>query len=378
MTEAARVDGWGGWTALKVLATCVLVADMAHSVASVHPLPELSMHLVFGISSILLCWRPRVGALAGAAALALAMFIPPLGADLPLLVIALLVFLPQITAVAVLTLSGSLAAYSVVVSVRHSGDQWFNDAGLRVLLVMLATLAGMAARGFSTQLRRGARRIEQLEEERVLIRVAERQRLARELHDIVAHQLAIISLQSLSHEGSDDPQELGQAMDRVGRAARTAVTELHTLVNVLDVDQRSTFDPQDETADASAVLTELSETLRAEGFQVQSTIPAELADAPRSAQVTLSRVAREATTNILRHADLSGLVRLEVAVGDNLITMALRNRMRDGGASGPLRDHSLGRGLRGLAERVDLAAGKLDVGPRNGEWLVQVSLPRKS
>ena len=380
MTGALRTDGWGGWTALKVLTTCLLIADMAHSVATVQSLGQAStaMHVVAGIAGILLCWMPRVGALAGAACLSLAMFIPPAGADAPVLVIALIVFLPSMGSLGVLAMTGSLAAYSVAVSVRHSGDQWFNDAGLRVVLVILATLAGLAARAFSAQLRLGARRIEQLEQERALIRVAERQRLARELHDIVAHQLAIISLQSLSHQGSEDPQELGHAMDRVGRAARTAVTELHTLVNVLDVDQGNGFDPQDETADAAAVLRELGATLATEGFRVRTSIPAELADAPRSAQVTLSRVAREATTNILRHADPGGVVHLDVKVAEQSITMSLRNRMRRGGGYGPLREHSLGRGLRGLAERVDLAAGVLDIGPRHGEWVVQVSLPTKS
>lgn len=379
MTGTSRTDGWGGWAALKVLTTCLLVADIAHSVATVGTLGQAStaMHVVAGIAGILLCWAPRAGALAGAACLSLAMFIPPAGADAAVLVIALVVFLPRLGNVGVAVMTGSLGAYSIAVSVRHSGDQWFNDAGLRVSLVILATLAGLAARAFSTQLRIGARRIEQLEQERVQIRVAERQRLARELHDIVAHQLAIISLQSISHQGSDDPQELGNAMDRVGRAARTAVTELHTLVNVLDVDQGNGFDPQDDTADAAAVLRELRETLVTEGFRVRASIPAELADAPRSAQVTLSRVAREATTNILRHADPTGVVHLDVKVTAESITMSLRNRMRVGGASGPLREHSLGRGLRGLTERVDLAAGVLEVGPRHGEWVVHVSLPTK-
>lgn len=380
MTRGLRNDGWGGWTVLKVLATCLLLADMAHSVATVQTqgYAPMTMHLAAGLASILLCWRPRLGALAGAACLSLAMFIPPAGADLSVLVIAILVFLPRVSTIGTLLLPGSLAAYSLAVSLRHSGGQWINDAGLRVTLVVIATLAALGVRGFSTQLSRGVHRIEQLEQERVLIRVAERERLARELHDIVAHQLAIISLQSLSHHASDDAQELGQALDRIGTAARTAVTELHTLVNVLDMDQDSAIDPQNATADAAVVIAELADTLRAEGFQVEMSVPEQLAEATRSAQVTLSRVAREAVTNILRHADPAGPVQITVRLADDVVTMVLANRMRIGSATGPLSEHSLGRGLRGLAERVDLASGVLEVGPEHGDWVVRVSLPNKN
>ncbi|MGD8216174.1 sensor histidine kinase [Aestuariimicrobium sp. Y1814] len=374
------MDGWGGWTALKVLVTCLLLADMAHSVATVQTLgyAQMTMHVVAGVASILISWVPRVGAVAGAVFLSLAMFIPPAGADLAVLVIATLVYLPRVSSMGMLVLSGSLVTYSVVVSLLHSGDGWFNDAGLRATLVVIATLAGLAVRGFSTQLSRGAKRIEQLEHERVQIRVAERQRLARELHDIVAHQLAIISLQSISHRHAEDPEELGMAMDRIGTAARTAVTELHTLVNVLDVDPDSGVDPQSATIDASVVLPELAETLRAEGFSVDLSVPEALAGAPRSAQVTLSRVAREATTNILRHADPRGPVTMAVTMENDRIAMVLSNRMRDGSSPGPLAEHSLGRGLRGLAERVDLASGVLEVGPQQGQWVVKVCLPDQS
>lgn len=378
MTRAGPTRRWGGWLALKVLATGYLASDMADSVSRADELGPgaLVLHLSAGVAGVLLCWWPLVGILATVACMSLAMFVAPIGADLSLLVLVPLVLLPRIPRSGMPVLVGSQVAYCLLVSWRHGDGHWLDDAGTRLVVTALATLAGIAVRGFSTQLQSGARRIQELEHERALIRVNERTRLARELHDIVAHQLAIICLQTLGHRASDDPVELGQAMDRIDHAARTAVSELHELLNVMDDDLDAVDShPLAGTADAPAELRALASTLVEGGFRLRLSVPVELAEVADSAQLTLTRVAREATTNILRHASPGGLVQIEVDVQDELVTLAVTNRMRQGGALGPLDEHSLGRGMRGLAERVDLAAGVLEIGPLGPDWVVRVSLP---
>lgn len=380
MTGPRWTFAWGGWTVIRLVACAILLTDAVYAVATIDSmgLGQVVMHLLAALAGIAMCWWPRAGGIAAAAWLVLALAVPPSGADVLLIAIATVVMLPVVPKWGVLPFIGGLAVYGVLVSWLHAGDNWIDESVTRLLILSLALMGGVAVRGFRMQLTRGAKRIAQLEEERVQIRVAERQRLARDLHDIVAHQLAIICLQTLSHKGSNDPQELNQAMGRIDHAARTAVSELHSLLTLLDDQKELAADPHlaGEKADAPGVLHDLAGTLVAEGFRVRASIPSELSEVAESAQLTLSRVAKEATTNIMRHAPRSGLVEITVDVASDWVTLTLTNPMYRDDNPGPLAAHSLGRGLRGLAERVDLATGVLEVGPRGKVWVVRVTLPR--
>ncbi|WP_423924052.1 sensor histidine kinase [Frigoribacterium sp. 2-23] len=221
----------------------------------------------------------------------------------------------------------------------------------------------------------------------------ERTRIARELHDVVAHHVAVIGIQAGAARRTLDRPEIARgALAAVEGTARTAIDELDRLLSVL----RS----RDETAPASvtglADLPELIATTEALGLSVRFQVHGTVRDIPESIGVTVYRITQEALTNTLKHgrasvADVHLRYRersLELEVLDDG-RAPLTARPSEGGpgaeatagsatatARNAPHDTRPGLGQRGMRERVDLHAGELVVGPRRrGGYRVRAQLP---
>jgi signal transduction histidine kinase len=190
--------------------------------------------------------------------------------------------------------------------------------------------------------------------------MGERARIARDLHDVVAHHVSAIAVQAESARLTTDglPEEGRAHFEAIGRTARDALTEMRRLLGVLrdDADAEATRDPQPSLER----LNELVETARTAGTPVTLTLSGTARPLPTGVDLCAYRILQEALTNVRRHAPGAAVeVELEYTAD------ALRLRVRDHGpgASSPDPD---GHGLLGMRERAIMVGGTLTAGPAEG------------
>ena len=246
----------------------------------------------------------------------------------------------------------------------------FAIAGIEVVPLLLLTVAPWAA-GRLVRSRRElidtlAERNRQLEAEREAVAALavrrERARIARELHDIVAHHLAVMVIQAGA--GRLAAPDDGARFAGIRDAGNEALAELDRLVALLQTD---------EAAARPRALETLLGQARAAGLELDyEPLPEGVRVAP-AVEDGAYRVIQEALTNAMKHA-AGSVVRVRLAVRAG----ALEIDVRDGGAvvPSPLAASGLGLGLAGMRERVEALGGALDAGPRaDGGWRLQARLP---
>lgn len=200
------------------------------------------------------------------------------------------------------------------------------------------------------------------------LRRDERASLARELHDLVGHNLASISLQLEAADGSDDVEELTVALKAVRRYTSNAVEELRELVQLLRDSRQSDHGTDEKLPD---LLVRLTTTLREAGFEVDVEGSELLEDLAQVQSAFFRYFMLEATTNILRHAQRRSAceVRVRLVAEPTGIQVTFRN------AVGNEPPSSAGVGLQGLRERVAQVGGELTADRHAGQWVLSASLP---
>ncbi|WP_328930245.1 sensor histidine kinase [Streptomyces sp. NBC_00190] len=250
----------------------------------------------------------------------------------------------------------------------------------------MAAAAGDAVRSrraFVDAIRERAERAERTRDEEARRRVAEeRLRIARDLHDVVAHHIALVNVQAgvAAHVMDKRPDQAKEALAHVRDASRSALNELRATVGLL----RQSGDPEapTEPAPGLSVLDELVDTFRHAGLPVEVIVQLGRADGPLPAAVDLAayRVVQEALTNVRKHAGPGARAEVSVVrVGTSVEVTVLD----DGGAppadpadSAPEPDDSGGHGLLGMRERTGALGGSCFAGPRyGGGYRVHAILP---
>jgi signal transduction histidine kinase len=232
--------------------------------------------------------------------------------------------------------------------------------------------------------RRHARAIELAERARLLeteheMRVAaaladERSRIARELHDIVAHCVSVMVVQAGASEALLDrsPERAREPLQAVQETGREAIAELTRMLGLL----RGGGDSEYELAPPAGVaeLPELVERLTIAGLHVQLTLSGEVRPLPPGVDLTVYRIAQEALTNVLKHAGHGATARVELRYLPATVEIEVVN---DGTAGGV--PSGSGQGLIGMAERVSVFGGSIQAGIRpEGGFRVFVALPMES
>ncbi|MFA1544100.1 sensor histidine kinase [Actinomadura monticuli] len=198
----------------------------------------------------------------------------------------------------------------------------------------------------------------------------ERARIARELHDVVAHHMSVIAMQAEAapYKIPDLPDAARQTFGVVRDAAREALTETRRVVGLLRADDEGA-----ERAPQPGLerLDDLVAAARRSGLSVATVVAG--VPRPLNAGVDLSayRIVQESLSNASRYAPGSR-VHVEVKYGPEALSVSVTD---DGARSTPEESQGGGHGLVGMRERVTMLGGRLDAGPRDGGWSVTAELP---
>jgi signal transduction histidine kinase len=241
-------------------------------------------------------------------------------------------------------------------SLLAAGAIWFVADSVRERRRYLAGLAEQAAQRQRAEAERSRQAVRE-----------ERVRIARELHDVVAHSLGVVTVQAGVGRriGAAAPAEALRALRAVEVTGRSALEELRRILGLLRDDdaQRPSLAPAPGIGD----LAELAEVVRAAGTPVSLAVTGDVAALPPAAGLTVYRIIQEALTNVVKHAG-GAAAAVRVAAGPDGVRIAVRN---DGcpHAPGPvLADPAVAgqHGIVGMRERAAAFGGTLDAGPRPG------------
>ncbi len=257
---------------------------------------------------------------------------------------------------------------------------WYAQENLAIFAwTGIGATAGDAVRSrraFVAAIRERAERAERTREEEARRRVAEeRLRIARDLHDVVAHHIALVNVQAgvASHIMDKRPDQAKEALAHVREASRSALNELRATVGLL----RQSGDPEAPTEPAPGLdrLDELAGTFRSAGLQVEVARADQGTTLPAAVDLAAYRVVQEALTNVQKHAGPEAKAEVSVVrVGPNIEITVL-----DDGAGDDETVEGSGHGLLGMRERVTALRGTLTTGPRyGGGFRVHAILPLKS
>lgn len=244
-----------------------------------------------------------------------------------------------------------------------------------VPLTLVLLLPGLVLRALSAQQELDRVEIAAGQERTAHALEQQRLELARELHDIVAHDLTLIAMQARSGAYSRDPETMKEALDVVGDSSRAALKDLRRLLGIMRVEPGAGL-AQDSSAaaavDTGRGLEEAAAALREVGFRTDTRVRGDLARIPEGVRPTVQRVLQEGATNIMKHAPARTSCVLAVQVDEADVVVEVHNAAGPG--SGPGLPAS-GYGLLGLRERVQLLGGELAAGPADGGWRVGARIP---
>jgi signal transduction histidine kinase len=252
-------------------------------------------------------------------------------------------------------------AATVATLIVHGDQINAGTVGSRLVVIGLVVAVALYLRARADYINGLKERAERLERERELLSQQavgdERVRIARELHDVVAHNvsLMVVQAQALAATGPQDTQH--EALGHVADLGREALSEMHRMLGVLRLQNGGApeFEPQPGVRD----LPTLIERTRQAGLQATLTVEGAARELPAAVDLSVYRIVQEALTNVIRHAHAQQAV---VTLG--YATDTLEVTVLDDG-TGPNGDQgNSGHGLVGMRERVALFGGELEIGQR--------------
>jgi signal transduction histidine kinase len=366
-----------GWVDIAIAA--VVMAAMEIEVFTEDLDPKGAAVAMFAVQGGALVFRRTapipallIGLLAGVAGTAAGV---PLHTPVtPVLFVILLMYAvglrePLPRAVAALVLGLALLATAMVIA-RHNGEAYDGtDIPWITLLASAPWFVGRAMRGRVRESEALERRAERLERERLAAVAEERARIARELHDVIAHSVSVMVVQAGAAEEvlKRDPARAFEPIRSVQETGRQALVEMSRLVGLLrDESHELGLTPQPRLHELPALVDQVREA----GLPVELQVEGAGRQLPLGIELTAYRVVQEALTNALKHA---GGARASVRV--TYEPAAIELEVLDDGPGGQ-NGHVGGHGLAGMRERVSVFGGEMTAGPRpGGGFGVHVRLP---
>ena len=267
-----------------------------------------------------------------------------------------------------------------------AGLRWYSFDSADALLVTVGAIAGSVVAAWALgRVRRSrlgeidslAERARLLEVERDqemrLAATAERARIAREMHDVVAHSLSVVIAQADGgrYAGRTDPGAATGALEAIAATGRQALTDMRALLGVLREGPGEEYAPQPDVA----ALPALVEDVRASGLDVDLLVEGEPRPMAAGPQLAAYRIVQESLTNVLKHAGPNGRAWVRLHWRPDCLELSVLDDGR-GAAAAVAESDGHGQGLRGMQERAQLHRGRMEAGPRaGGGWRVHAVLP---
>ena len=273
------------------------------------------------------------------------------------------------------TALGALAIYGylwIITSVEASPDDYYDPTDGVLIIAVVAFFAFALSWTAGALVRALHRARENREAQQIAEAIAqaehERGRIARDMHDVVAHSLAVVVAQAngARYAGRADPQIALDTLQTISQTAGSALADVRMLLAQLR--HKEAEGPQPTIAD----LDELFARFRAAGVDLTFKVaPAPRGDVPAAVQLAVFRILQEALTNALRHA-AGESVRVGLAWDPGTVTVTVQNPA-DG--SGDTARDGLGHGIVGMRERASLVGGSLDIARDGGLFTVRARIP---
>lgn len=249
---------------------------------------------------------------------------------------------------------------------------------LVIWLMIAATLVGLAIRFLVIRTAKVHAELRKIEAQQEVIRQEERHDLARELHDVVAHHITVITMQVMARRNSHDPDQLRETLGVIDDSAREALSELRALLNVLRTDEdedgeiRSLSDKIVTGPSVGDQVAQRTDSLTDVGFRVhKQSVDPRIESLPFSLKTTCARIVQESATNILKHARHGARCSIVLRLDPTDVNITItNNRIKPHDPS-----RSSGYGLTGLRERVAAVGGSYAAGQHGDKWVVEARIP---
>ena len=211
------------------------------------------------------------------------------------------------------------------------------------------------------------------DQEMRLAATTERARIARELHDVVAHSLSVVIAQADGgrYAGRADPAAATDALEAIAATGRQALTDMRSLLGVLREGGGEEYAPQPDVAAIPALV----EDVRTSGLDVDLIVEGEPRPMPAGPQLAAYRIVQESLTNVLKHAGPACRAWVRLQWRPDALELSVLDDGRGASAAMVASDGD-GQGVRGMLERASLHGGRLEAGARaGGGFGVHAALP---
>lgn len=277
--------------------------------------------------------------------------------------------------------SGALVVYAAAATIALPSELPFLVSTLVSAVVglliggLIGTNVGNRRRYLEALIDRSRQLMVERDQQAQLAAAAERTRIAREMHDIVSHNLTVVVALAEGATATPDAGRAGAATEQIATTARGALTEMRSMLGVLrdpDVADGALLAPAESANVAAAV-----EAAQRAGYPVVLHTEGSPDALPADLRLALTRIVQESLTNAMRHAPLATIIDVRVVVREDAVDALIVNdgarkgaRSADAGSRG-------GYGIPGLHERVAHVGGALSAGLVDDDrWIVRASLPR--
>ncbi len=309
--------------------------------------------------------------------------------DIPPLILAVVTALVTITLAgqrgAAIIAAGVITVLALAIGTILDAEYWSHPRPVAVAAICALAIALADAvrnrRAYVAAVEERARRAEESREEDARRRVAdERLRIARELHDVLAHHIAVINVQAgvAGHLLDRKPEQAREALDHVREAARSVLSEMQAVVSVLREPGTAGDEPApQEPAPSLATVGELLDGFRSTGLTIDVVVSGAPVTLAGAVDLVAFRVIQESLTNVRKHAGKADVVvRFDHRPGSLELTVTDTGTGPNSERAGQRVGTTGGFGLLGMRERVGSVGGDFTAGPTGaGGFRVAVTLP---
>ena len=375
-----------------IAGVCLIISSVPFIAVSVLPddigprsgdwrdvLPTLGVVVALGCLALLVRRRHPLLVLATSYVVALAYLFAPAPLSGPLLLVATYTVAVYVSSraaligvgigMAVLAGTGVILSSVGVISTTVLWGSLVNEGVNAVIGGLIGANVGSRARYVAALIDHSERLIVERDQQAQLAASAERERIAREIHDVVAHSLTVMVALAEGVAAAGDAERSRPGVEAIAATGREALRDMRATLGILRDSDTAPLAPlaRDTTADTVS-------SARAAGFDTRLVVSGDPGDLDSRTRLAVSRIVQEGVTNVLRHA--SAATRIDVAISYDASGVAVS--VTDDGLPTTADEDSAGFGLRGLRERVGLAGGTVTAGPRQPHgWSVAAHLPRQ-